>query len=121
MSAAAAETNVYRGDTHLHTGNSFDVYLFGTTQSTPKTALRFASGQPDDRCAHATVALGIDPTETDKPLTIQERFYSQAIWYVPEQSVAKARCRPARRLRSVLAVGDYHNGRLRTPVPILAP
>ena len=43
---AARETNLYWGDTHLHTGNSFDVYLFGTTESTPETALRFASGQP---------------------------------------------------------------------------
>ncbi|MEJ2504597.1 MAG: DUF3604 domain-containing protein, partial [Gemmatimonadota bacterium] len=33
------------GDTHLHTGNSFDVYLFGTPTSTPETAYRFARGE----------------------------------------------------------------------------
>ena len=39
-------TNLYWGDTHLHTGNSFDVYLFGTPNSTPDTAYRFAKGLP---------------------------------------------------------------------------
>ena len=34
------------GDTHLHTSNSFDVYLFGTPNSTPDTAYRFAKGLP---------------------------------------------------------------------------
>ncbi|MEM9494901.1 MAG: DUF3604 domain-containing protein [Pseudomonadota bacterium] len=34
------------GDTHLHTSNSFDVYLFGTPASTPETAYRFAKGEP---------------------------------------------------------------------------
>jgi hypothetical protein len=34
------------GDTHNHTGNSFDVYLFGTPSSTPDTAFRFAKGLP---------------------------------------------------------------------------
>ena len=42
--ARSQDTNVYWGDTHLHTGNSFDVYLFGTTDSTPETAIRFARG-----------------------------------------------------------------------------
>ncbi len=36
---------VYWGDTHLHTSNSFDVYLFGTPTSTPDTAYRFAKGE----------------------------------------------------------------------------
>ena len=44
--AQDAPTNVYFGDTHLHTGNSFDVYLFGTPTSTPETAVRFAKGLP---------------------------------------------------------------------------
>jgi hypothetical protein len=39
-------TQVYWGDTHLHTSNSFDVYLFNTPTSTPDTALRFARGLP---------------------------------------------------------------------------
>ena len=47
--AAVQETElperVYWGDTHLHTGNSFDVYLFGTPTSTPETAYRFARGE----------------------------------------------------------------------------
>jgi hypothetical protein len=34
------------GDTHQHTSNSFDVYLFGTPSSTPETAYRFAKGLP---------------------------------------------------------------------------
>ncbi len=42
----ARETNLYWGDTHLHTSNSFDVYLFGTPTSTPDTAYRFARGLP---------------------------------------------------------------------------
>jgi hypothetical protein len=39
-------TKLYWGDTHLHTSNSFDVYLFGTPNSTPDTAYRFAKGLP---------------------------------------------------------------------------
>lgn len=38
-------TQVYWGDTHLHTSYSFDVYLFGTPASTPETAYRFARGE----------------------------------------------------------------------------
>ncbi len=33
------------GDTHNHTGLSFDVYLFGTLNSTPDIAYRFAKGE----------------------------------------------------------------------------
>jgi hypothetical protein len=44
--SAPAKTNLYWGDTHLHTGNSFDVFLFGTPNSTPDTAYRFAKGLP---------------------------------------------------------------------------
>jgi len=42
----AGETNVYWGDTHMHTGNSFDVYLFGTPTADWDTAYRFAQGLP---------------------------------------------------------------------------
>ena len=42
----AEESHVFWGDTHVHTGNSFDVYLFGTPTSTPDTAIRFAKGLP---------------------------------------------------------------------------
>ncbi len=37
-------TEVFWGDTHNHTSNSFDVFLFGTTGATPDTAYRFAKG-----------------------------------------------------------------------------
>lgn len=43
---AAEPTRLFWGDTHLHTGNSFDVYLFGTPTATPATAYRFAKGLP---------------------------------------------------------------------------
>jgi len=42
----AYATNVYWGDTHLHTSNSFDVYLFNTPTATLETAYRFAKGFP---------------------------------------------------------------------------
>ena len=42
----AGETRVYWGDTHVHTGNSFDVYLFGTPTADWDTAYRFARGLP---------------------------------------------------------------------------
>ena len=44
--AASQETQVLWGDTHLHTSDSFDVILFGTPNSTPDTAIRFAKGLP---------------------------------------------------------------------------
>lgn len=37
---------VFWGDTHLHTSNSFDVYLFDTPGATLDTAYRFAKGLP---------------------------------------------------------------------------
>lgn len=43
---SSGKTHLYWGDTHNHTGNSFDVYLFGTPSSTPETAYRFAKGLP---------------------------------------------------------------------------
>ena len=45
-STTSSVTKVLWGDTHNHTGNSFDVYLFGTPSSTPDTAYRFAKGLP---------------------------------------------------------------------------
>jgi hypothetical protein len=41
----SAPTNLYWGDTHLHTSHSFDVFLFNTPTSTPETAYRFARGE----------------------------------------------------------------------------
>ncbi|SHE71515.1 Protein of unknown function [Microbulbifer donghaiensis] len=43
--AADFPNQVLWGDTHNHTGFSFDVYLFGTPNSTPDTAYRFAKGE----------------------------------------------------------------------------
>ena len=42
---AAPQTYLYWGDTHLHTSQSFDVFLFNTPASTPETAYRFARGE----------------------------------------------------------------------------
>ncbi len=38
------ERNAYFGDLHVHTGNSFDAYVFGTV-STPEDAYRYARGR----------------------------------------------------------------------------
>ena len=38
------ERNAYYGDLHVHTANSFDAYVFGTT-STPADAYRYARGR----------------------------------------------------------------------------
>lgn len=43
---SAQDTRLYWGDTHLHTNNSFDVYLFGTATADWSTAYRFATGLP---------------------------------------------------------------------------
>jgi hypothetical protein len=42
---ANPERNAYYGDLHIHTGYSFDAYVFGTT-ATPDDAYRYAKGQP---------------------------------------------------------------------------
>ena len=46
LQAIAQPNEVFWGDTHVHTSASFDVYLFGTPNSTPETAYRFAKGLP---------------------------------------------------------------------------
>ncbi len=40
------KTNVYWGDTHLHTGLSPDAYLMGNRSTDPDTAYRYAKGLP---------------------------------------------------------------------------
>src|SRR5262245_23902444 len=39
-------TNLYWGDTHLHTSYSFDAYNWGNTNANPDEAYRFAKGLP---------------------------------------------------------------------------
>ncbi|MHC4447940.1 MAG: DUF3604 domain-containing protein, partial [Planctomycetota bacterium] len=52
MASAAAshgqvrKTNVYFGDTHLHTSYSPDAYLMGNQSADPDTAYRYAKGYP---------------------------------------------------------------------------
>lgn len=41
----ASDKNVYFGDTHLHTSNSFDAYLMFNRDAGPDTAYRWAKGQ----------------------------------------------------------------------------
>ncbi|MEH6584028.1 MAG: DUF3604 domain-containing protein [Halioglobus sp.] len=43
---SASDTQLYWGDTHLHTSNSFDVFLYGTKGATLDIAYRFAKGLP---------------------------------------------------------------------------
>ncbi|NHO63951.1 DUF3604 domain-containing protein [Aestuariicella hydrocarbonica] len=45
LHAADYPKQVLWGDTHNHTSYSFDVYLFGTLNSTPDIAYRFAKGE----------------------------------------------------------------------------
>ncbi|MDI7863504.1 DUF3604 domain-containing protein [Rhizobiaceae bacterium n13] len=45
VSAAAQERNAYFGETHVHTGWSFDAFIFGNTKSTPADAYRYAKGE----------------------------------------------------------------------------
>ena len=44
-SAEAQERHAYFGETHVHTGWSFDAYIFGNTKTTPADAYRYAKGE----------------------------------------------------------------------------
>jgi len=44
--ANAGETNLYWGDTHVHTSNSMDAYFFNNRDGTPAGAYRWAKGLP---------------------------------------------------------------------------
>jgi hypothetical protein len=46
MTASAQETNLYWGDTHLHTSFSPDAYLMRNRSADPDTAYRYAKGYP---------------------------------------------------------------------------
>jgi len=39
------DRNAFYGETHVHTGWSFDAYIFGNTQTGPADAYRYALGQ----------------------------------------------------------------------------
>ncbi len=54
--APNAERNAYFGDLHVHTGYSFDAYVFGNT-STPDDAYRYARGEPLDHPSGYRVQL----------------------------------------------------------------
>lgn len=45
-SANTTKTNVYFGDTHIHTNNSVDAYAMKNTTLGPEQAYQFAQGQP---------------------------------------------------------------------------
>ena len=44
--SAPQQTDVYFGDTHLHTSYSFDAFLNNNFSADPDTAFRWAKGQP---------------------------------------------------------------------------
>jgi hypothetical protein len=46
LAATAADTNLYWGDTHLHTSYSVDAYATGNYVTDPDTAFRYARGLP---------------------------------------------------------------------------
>ncbi len=48
----AAEKQLFWGDTHLHTSNSFDAFLNGNTSVGPEQAYRFARGLPVEHPYH---------------------------------------------------------------------
>ena len=39
------EREAYFGETHVHTGWSFDAFIFGNTKTTPADAYRYATGE----------------------------------------------------------------------------
>jgi len=51
---AEEQTNLYWGDTHLHTRYSFDAFLNGNLSADPDTAYRFAKGMPVVHPYHKT-------------------------------------------------------------------
>ncbi|CAN7184475.1 DUF3604 domain-containing protein [Mesorhizobium sp. LjNodule214] len=45
VSAEAQERQAFFGETHVHTGWSFDAYIFGNTKTSPADAYKYAKGQ----------------------------------------------------------------------------
>jgi len=58
-----AETNnVYFGDLHIHTKNSFDAYIFNV-RSTPDDVYRFAKGESVRHPSGFDITIGGDPLD----------------------------------------------------------
>jgi len=58
-----AETNnVYFGDLHIHTKNSFDAYIFNV-RSTPDDVYRFAKGESVRHPSGFDIKIGGDPLD----------------------------------------------------------
>ena len=53
--ANAQDTNLYWGDTHLHTANSMDAYFLGNRDATPDAAYRWAKGLPVINASNRTL------------------------------------------------------------------
>ncbi len=51
------ERNAYFGQTHVHTSWSFDAYVFGTMETGPEEAYKYALGQPVKHAGGYTVQL----------------------------------------------------------------
>ena len=54
--------NVYFGDLHIHTKNSFDAYIFNV-RSTPDDVYRFAKGETLKHPSGFEMAIGGDPLD----------------------------------------------------------
>jgi len=57
-----ADKNVYFGDLHIHTKNSFDAYIFNV-RSTPDDVYRFAKGETVRHPAGFDITIGGDPLD----------------------------------------------------------
>jgi len=58
----SADKNVYFGDLHIHTKNSFDAYIFNV-RSTPDDVYRFAKGETVRHPAGFDITIGGDPLD----------------------------------------------------------
>lgn len=66
------------GDVHVHTGLSFDSYIFGIRR-TPDDAFHVLENSTCRWSTYEANRLG-KPVRKDLPLTIQERAWSSPIW-----------------------------------------
>jgi hypothetical protein len=59
---ATAQDQLLWGDTHLHSSNSTDAYLFGNMTADPETSYRFARGLPVVHPGHRARGRSIRPS-----------------------------------------------------------